>query len=104
LNWAGPALVGGRPRLVGSHKCGVPETARAVAFSLTVTNPTASGHVRLAETPWPADTSTINFRAGQTRANNAVVTLDPFGYMTANAVIEGSGRVDLILDVSGYFE
>jgi hypothetical protein len=104
--FGGPALVNGRPRLVQGTICGAPETARALAVNLTVTNPTASGHVSLADTPWPPDTSTINFQAGQTRANNAVVTLDPFGSLTANAVLEGSlaGTVDLILDVSGYFE
>jgi hypothetical protein len=101
----GPALVSGRPRGVqGIAICGGPGTARALAVNLTVTNPTASGHLRLADTPWPADTSTINFLAGQTRANSAVVTLDPFGRLAANPVLEGSGTVDLILDVSGYLE
>jgi len=72
--------------------------------NVTVTNATSAGHVHVAATPWPADTSTINFRAGQTRANSAVVTLDPFGSLAANPVLEGSGTVDLILDVTGYFE
>ena len=101
----GPALASGRPRrLYVTGNCGVSPTARAVVVNVTVTNPTASGHVRLAPTPWPADTSTINFLAGQTRANGAVVTLDPFGRLAANPVLEGSGTVDLILDVCGYLE
>jgi hypothetical protein len=49
------------------------------------------------------DTSTINFSAGQTRANNAVITLDAGGLL-AYPVLVGSGTVDLILDVSGYLE
>jgi hypothetical protein len=101
----GPALTSGRPRTrYVSGNCGVSPTARAVVVNVTVTNPTARGHVHLAPTPWPADTSTINFQAGQTRANSAVVTLDPFGRLAANPLLEGSGTVDLILDVSGYFE
>ena len=101
----GPALVSGRPRLLqGIALCGIPETARALAVNVTVTNATSAGHVHVAATPWPADTSTINFRAGQTRANSALVTLDPFGWLAANPVLEGSGTVDLILDVTGYFE
>jgi len=50
--------------------------------------------------------STINFSAGQTRANNAIATLaaDGSGYLIAFAVVAGGGSVDLILDVNGYFQ
>ena len=55
--------------------------------------------------PVPA-VSTINFSAGQTRANNAIATLaaDGSGYLIAFAVVAGGGSVDLILDVNGYFQ
>jgi hypothetical protein len=74
-------------------------------LNVTVTNPTASGHVSFpGEAPLcQPDTSTINFSAGQTRANNAVITLDAGGLL-AYPVLVGSGTVDLILDVSGYLE
>jgi hypothetical protein len=47
--------------------------------------------------------STINYRAGQTRANNAIVPLGLFGDIN---VVSGqpSGTVHFILDVNGYFE
>lgn len=83
----------------------MPQTARAVDLNVTVTNPTASGHVRFpADAPLcRPDTSTINFSAGQTRASNAVVRLDA-GDLLAYPVLVGLGTVDLILDVSGYLE
>jgi hypothetical protein len=70
---------------------------------VTVTGATADGHVQVAGSPWTAGASTLNFRAGQTRANNSVVTLDPRGGLAALAVLAPGGAVDLILDVNGYF-
>jgi hypothetical protein len=102
----GPGLLNGRPRELGIPlTCGVPVTAQALVVNVTVTNATASGHVRIAANPWAADTSTLNFQAGQTRANSAIVTLDARS-IAAMSVLEGplSGTVDLILDVSGYLE
>jgi len=104
--YPGP-LVNLRPRLfveAGPGPCNIPSTARALVLNVTVTNATAGGHVQVATTPWAADTSTINFSAGQTRANSAIVALDAWGSFTARAVLEGPGTVDLILDVSGYLE
>jgi hypothetical protein len=52
-------------------------------------------------TPAPL-ASTINFRAGQTRANNGIVPLGAAGDV---AVSSGSaGSLDFLLDVNGYFE
>lgn len=87
--------------------CGVPATARAVVLNVTVVSPSGPGFVAL----WPADlpmpmTSVINFSAGQTRANNAIVELarDGGGDIAAQALVGGDGTVHLVLDVSGYFE
>ena len=47
--------------------------------------------------------SAINFRAGQTRANNGIF---PLGINGAISVVDGQGGVDtvhFIVDVSGYF-
>jgi hypothetical protein len=87
-----------------SGQCGIPSTAKAVSINLTVTQATAAGNVRL----YPADQSvatvaSINYAAGQTRANNAIVSLDDSGQMAA-FVGQAIGTVHLIIDVSGYFE
>ena len=67
---------------------------------MTVTRPTAPGNLIL----YPADlvnapaTSSINFRAAQTRANNDLLLLAGDG--TGFKIFNGSaGTVDFILDV-----
>lgn len=77
-------------------------------MNVTVVQGTSTGHVRLG----PGDcaslpaTSTINFSAGQTRANNAILPLasDGSGGLAASAFVLGGGSVHLIVDVGGYFE
>jgi len=103
--WGAPSLAAGADRTfqVGG-KCGVPATALAVVFNFTITNPTVAGDLRAfaAGSTLPL-VSTMNWSAGQTRANNAVVTLGPAGEMTIH-VDQGSGTVDFIADISGWFE
>jgi hypothetical protein len=102
----GEILAGGSARIleVPDLHCGVPYYARAVALNVTVTGATAAGNVRVypGYSPIPT-TSTLNFTAGQTRANNAVVSLGPpWGYL---AVFASTGTsVHVILDVTGYFQ
>jgi hypothetical protein len=103
----GPLLSGVTRTLPLHGACGVPATARALALNVTVTSPTAGGHLTL----WPADlpqpaTSTLNFGGGQTRANNAIVPLatDGAGSLAANALVLAAGSTHLIVDVTGYFE
>jgi hypothetical protein len=82
----------------------VPATAWAVSLNVTVTQPTAAGNVRLFPGGTPAPlASTVNYRAGITRANNATAALGTAGDLTALAS-QASGTVHLILDVDGYFE
>jgi hypothetical protein len=85
-------------------RCGVPPEARVIAANVTVTQPTAAGNVRVypAGSPVPL-VSSINYGAGQTRANNAIVTLSVGGEMAAKAS-QAAGTVHLIVDVAGYFE
>jgi Right handed beta helix region len=100
-------LLNGRPNpFYGRGACGIPSTARALVLNVTVTNATASGHVSFGPGAprCQPQTSTINFSAGQTRSNNAIVTLAVSGNILAFPSVEGSGSVDLILDVSGYLE
>ncbi len=49
-------------------------------------------------------TSTLNFNGGQTRANNAVVHLDDLGQLFARPILDDGGRVQLVVDVFGWFE
>jgi uncharacterized repeat protein (TIGR01451 family) len=83
--------------------CALPATATAVSLNVTVTESQTDGHVTLypADEPLPG-TSTLNFRTGLTRANNAVVTLAADGSIT---VLNASGgTIHLVIDLTGYFE
>jgi hypothetical protein len=76
----------------------------AVSANVTVVSPSAGGHLRLyaSGTPRPG-TSSLNFAAGQTRANNAVVSLGVDGAMVV-FVSQPSGTAHVVLDVTGYFQ
>lgn len=102
----GPALASGVTALLDLHgACGIPATAAAVAVNITLTEPTASGHLTLYPGGSSAPlTSTINFGPGQTRANNAILPLAPDGSLVVTPVVLGNGTVHVIVDVTGYFE
>lgn len=105
---SGAPLASGVPRIFSiAGSCGVPASAKAVALNITILSPTANGNVAL----WPANqakpgTSSINFGAGQNRANNGILSLatDGSGDLSAQSFLVDSGTVHLILDVAGYFE
>ena len=83
--------------------CDIPSAATAVAINVTVTAPTAQGHLTL----FPDGTakplvSMLNYGPGQTRASNAVTALSPQGLLDVFAG-QTSGSVNVIIDVSGYF-
>jgi hypothetical protein len=103
--WGGPSLAAGLPRTFAiGGRCGVSPSAKAVSFNFTVTQPTAFGHLTVyPEGSNPPLVSAMNFRAGQTRANNAILALGPGGVLT---VVSGqpSGTTHFIIDVNGYFE
>ncbi|HEV8611145.1 MAG TPA: hypothetical protein VGS98_13905, partial [Thermoanaerobaculia bacterium] len=103
--WGGPPLAAGLPRTFAiGGRCGVSPSAKAVSFNFTVTQPTAFGHLTVyPEGSNPPLVSAMNFRAGQTRANNAILALGPGGVLT---VVSGqpSGTTHFIIDVNGYFE
>src|SRR5262249_39384995 len=48
-------------------------------------------------------TSVINYPAGRTRANNAIIALGTAGGFSVQCS-QGSGTVDLIVDINGYFD
>ncbi len=101
----GPALAAGSTRTFSaSGVCGVPGTAKALAVTTTVIGGASGGHLRF----WPAGTpmtttSTMNFSAGGTRANNAIVGLGASADFSVLAGFTG-GTADLIVDVVGWFE
>jgi hypothetical protein len=102
----GPALAGSSARLFGmAGICGIPSGARAVSANVTVTGPAAAGNLRF----YPGDAgpplaSAINFRAGQTRANNAILRVSGDGAAAIFVANDAPGAVHFILDVNGYFE
>jgi len=104
----GPALTAGLATIVEINgACGIPITARALAVNVTVIEASALGYLTL----YPGDglppvASTLNFLAGVTRANNALVRLAPSGNGTLaiRPMINGGGTVHVIIDVVGFFE
>jgi alpha-mannosidase len=102
--FGGPALSPSNTRTFPlAGQCGIPSGASAVAANVTVTQPSGDGNLRLfaAGTVMPT-TSVINFRAGQTRANNAIVGLDANGAFSA--FCDSAGSANLVFDVNGYFQ
>jgi len=102
----GPALGAQIPRVfVLGGRCNVPTTAKAVSANVTVTSPGADGNLRL----YPGGltlplVSTLNYSAGQTRANNAVIVLNENGEINVFAAQALGTTVEVILDVNGYFQ
>ncbi|MGH7535180.1 MAG: hypothetical protein ACREMG_06305 [Gemmatimonadales bacterium] len=102
----GPVLRGQETRpFAVTGTCGVPSTAKAVSINMAVTQSTAAGHLRLFSAAQAAPSvSSINYVAGQTRANNALISLDPSGAMAAFVAQPAGTTVHLIIDINGYFE
>jgi uncharacterized repeat protein (TIGR01451 family) len=101
----GPALASGNTRPFGVvNLCGIPPTAWAVSVNATVTGANAPGNLRLfaAGTPVPG-TSTLNYGAGQTRANSAVVLLGTAGDVAVYCG-QATGTSHVLIDVNGYFQ
>jgi hypothetical protein len=85
--------------------CGIPATAVAVSVNVTVTQPTAPGNLKIYPTTSPRPLmSVIDFVAGLTRANNAIVALANDGSGTVDVFNDSGGTVHLTIDVNGYFE
>jgi hypothetical protein len=104
----GPALTSQVPRLVTTlGKCGIPSSAATLVVNVTVVGPAGDGYLTL----YPGDqaaplSSSINFQAGQIRANNMILRLsgDTSGTIGLSSLVGGGGTVHVVLDVSGYFE
>jgi len=103
--YGGPSLQPGATRSWAlASQCGIPSNARAVSANVTITAATQPGYLTL----FPGDgsqplASSINFTAGQTRANNAVLPVSSDGTAAVKAFTGSVGPVEFILDVNGFF-
>jgi ELWxxDGT repeat protein len=99
------AIVQGSIRTAAiAGRCGIPMSAKAVIINVTAVSPVSTGFLALAPSglqPFPA-TSTINYRAKKTRANNAVVALPSDGKVDIRN--GGDAAIHTIIDVTGYFQ
>jgi hypothetical protein len=104
---AGAPIAGGGTivAMLSGGACGIPADATAVSVNVTATQPAAPGFVNLypGNQP-PPPTSTMNFSGGQTRANNAIVSLATDGSGTIKITNGAAGTVHVIVDVNGYFK
>ncbi len=104
--YGGPALNDGADRtFLLAGQCGIPPTATAVSLNVAVTQPTA-GPGFLTMRPGVSDlpqAATINYKSGQTRANNAIMPLGGPGSVTIYCQ-QGSGTAHVVVDVNGYFQ
>ncbi len=85
---------------------GLPVGAVAVTGNLVEVGATSSGYFVLAPAPpsGPPATSTINFPAGDIRANGATIGTGPGGSLTVVFVgAKGSRTSDVVFDLTGYF-
>ncbi|HMF09702.1 MAG TPA: hypothetical protein VKJ00_11230 [Thermoanaerobaculia bacterium] len=102
----GPGLNAGSARtfVIAGH-CGIPATAKAISANITVTLGTTAGFLTLfpSGSTRPA-ASSINFLAGQTRANNAVIQLGASGDVNVFAGMAAGNATHFILDLNGYFQ
>ncbi|MFJ4096998.1 PKD domain-containing protein [Kitasatospora sp. NPDC089913] len=93
----------GETRVKIAGNGGIPEGVTAVALNLTVVDP-AGGAGHLIAYPSGEDrpeTSNVNYTAGQTVPNLAIVPVGADGYV--NLFNRGAAAVDLLADVAGYF-
>ena len=104
--YGAPPLSSGGYRDFAVHgACSIPASATAVSVNITVTSPSGSGFLRFSPDCQMPNASIVNFRPGQTRANNAILGIDgASGILTANAFIDAGGSVQLLIDVNGYFQ
>jgi hypothetical protein len=105
-NVGGVIPAGGTRTIQVTGACGVPDDAGVLAVSanVTVTGATAGGFLSFyPDNAFFLGTSTINFAAGQTRANNAALALSTDGTGRVEVVNGSGGSAHVILDVNGYY-
>jgi hypothetical protein len=101
--YGGPAITSGDTREfdIDDGPCGVPANAIAYSLNFTVVSPSASGWIQVGPGGSPVPfVSTLNFGAGQTVANAAIVPSGPGGTIAVKAA---NATIHLIIDINGYF-
>ncbi len=104
-HYGGPALGAGSTRtFTVAGQCGIPITASAVAANLVATQGAGTGRLvaHPGGTPVPF-ISSVNYGAGQTRGNNAILPLNAAGQLDLTVGGQLTGTVHAVLDVFGYF-
>lgn len=85
--------------------CGIPSGAKAISVNVTIVTPTAAGFLGIFPgNAIPLESSSMNFSAGQVRANNAVLRLATDGAGTIGVQNGSVGNTHFLLDVNGYFQ
>jgi hypothetical protein len=99
FNGIGVRTGGSVTQLTVGGRVGVPTTARAVVLSVTATGSAAAGFVTLFPCGGPVPTAaTVNFAAGATVTNAAVVQTGPGG----TVCFYTNTDIDLVVDVHGF--
>lgn len=97
-----PPMAPGAPRdFTLTGVCGIAATAQAVSLNITVVNPQGLGYILL----YPQGggqpvVSTLNYTAGVTVANAAIVPLGAGGAITVAVAVSGT---DVLIDTNGYY-
>jgi hypothetical protein len=102
--FGGPPLQAGVVRTFPvAGRCGIPSNATAVSLNLAVVGPTQDGYLTVfaAGATQPL-ASTLNYRSGQIRANNAIVPIGDGGSVSVFCG-QGSGSTEFLIDVNGCF-
>ena len=99
--------------MLAGHNCGVPDfntwkqhAITAVVVNITAINPTEAGWLKASANGQPAPaTSTVNFLAGETIANEATITVgaDITGENGSIDITNFTGSTDVAVDVQGYY-
>jgi hypothetical protein len=101
----GPIGAGASRTFTLTGTCGVPADAKTLAVNITVVSPAAKGDLIAypATLSAPPTASTISFRSGTTRANNAHLALSADGTGRVTVRNNATGALDIVLDVNGYY-
>lgn len=87
-----------------SGRGGIPANALAVTGNLTVTGSTKAGYMSVGPTAATLGvTSSLNFPAGDIRANGVTLPLGPSGALSAIYKAGAGGSTHVVFDVTGYF-
>lgn len=102
----GPVMGSGEVReLDVTNLCGIPDTASALSLNMTAVEPSGAGYLSFGPGGEPVPTtSMVNFGAGGTRANNAILKVSSAGVLKVAPFVAGGGTVHVVLDVNGWFE